>query len=97
MSMLLAVAPDLAATAAAANEAYILWAIVALGIAVVLVVVELFDMAFGPLDRIGENVAKVAAVVVVLLPKFAGYRDIVFRRALREKTAAEVGVTTDDS
>ena len=51
---------------------------------VTLGVVGLAQAFFGPLDRIGENVAKFAAVVIILIPKFAGYRDIVFRKALKE-------------
>jgi len=45
-------------------------------------IVQIADWIFGPLSLFGENVAKIAAVVVILIPKFAGYRDIVFRRAL---------------
>ena len=36
------------------------------------------------LDRLGENVALLVVSVIVLLPKFATYRDIVFRKALDE-------------
>ncbi len=67
-----------------------------LALLVTLAVVELADVFFGPLDIVGENVAKVAAVVVVLVPKFAGYRDIVFRRALRGEADAEVRASVDD-
>jgi putative flippase GtrA len=67
-------------------------------LAMTLVVVEIADAVFGPLDLFGENVAKVAAVVVVLVPKFAGYRDIVFRRALAggDEKAAGVGAGADE-
>lgn len=40
------------------------------------------DAWFGPLGPIGANAAKVVAAVIILLPKFAGYRDVVFRRAV---------------
>lgn len=43
------------------------------------------DRWFGPLDQTTLNIAKLAATGVILLPKFAGYRDLVFRRALRER------------
>jgi putative flippase GtrA len=57
--------------------------------AVTLLVVEVADALYGPLSILGENVAKVAAVVIVLIPKFAGYRDIVFRRALDDARASD--------
>ena len=40
------------------------------------------DAIWGPLDRLGANVAFLAAALVIIIPKFAGYRDIVFRRAI---------------
>ncbi|MEM7321985.1 MAG: GtrA family protein [Actinomycetota bacterium] len=40
------------------------------------------DQLFGPLDRIGENLASLAAAVLTLLPKFLSYRDIVFGKAI---------------
>jgi len=48
-------------------------------------IVQAADWLFGPLSLMGENVAKFAAVVVILIPKFVGYRDIVFRKALTEE------------
>ncbi len=41
---------------------------------------------FGPLTRLGENFVLVIAAGLLILPKLAGYRDIVFGRALEEKT-----------
>ncbi len=67
-----------------------------LALLVTLGVVELIDAVFGPLDLLGENIAKVAAVVVVLLPKFASYRDVVFRRALAGQQAAGEPVEAGD-
>ncbi len=52
---------------------------------VTIIIVQLADWLFGPLSLAGENVAKLAAVLVILIPKFAGYRDIVFRKALTEE------------
>lgn len=40
------------------------------------------DAWWGPLDPLEANLTKVAAAVVILVPKFAGYRDVVFRRSL---------------
>ena len=54
---------------------------------VTLGIVWIAAQAFDPLSRIGENVAKVAAVVIILLPKFAAYRDVVFKRALDDRAA----------
>ncbi len=51
--------------------------------AVTVVVINLADLWFGPLSRLGENVASLAAGVIVLVPKLASYRDIVFKKALR--------------
>lgn len=56
--------------------------------AVTILVVALADNLYGPLTLLGENLAKVAAVIIVLIPKFAGYRDIVFRKALRKAETA---------
>jgi putative flippase GtrA len=59
-------------------------------------IVEMADWLFGPLSLLGENVAKFAAVVVILLPKFAGYRDIVFRKALTAEGRDPVTSPTGD-
>ncbi len=40
------------------------------------------DWMWGPLTRPQQNLFYLAASVVIILPKFAGYRDIVFRKAL---------------
>ena len=66
MNLLLATAPDVAAGAAAANEAYILWAIVALGIAIILVIIELF-VPSGGLIAILAGAALVASLVAFFM------------------------------
>jgi len=55
------------------------------------------DRLFGPLGIIGENVASVVAALIILVPKFASYRDVVFSRALRRDSAhtEPVGIDTD--
>jgi putative flippase GtrA len=58
---------------------------------VTLGIVWVAEQAFDPLSRLGENVAKVAAVVIILLPKFAAYRDVVFRKALDDRTSQQGG------
>ncbi len=40
---------------------------------------------FGPLSRLGENFVLIVAAGVLILPKLAGYRDIVFGKALDEQ------------
>jgi putative flippase GtrA len=40
------------------------------------------DASFGPLSRLGENLANLVAGFLILLPKLASYRDLVFRRSL---------------
>ena len=47
------------------------------------------DTLFGPLSQIGYNLALLFAAGLLILPKLAGYRDLVFGRALREKTEPE--------
>lgn len=54
--------------------------------AVTVGVISLADLAFGPLSRIGENLASLAAAVVTLLPKFFSYRDVVFGKAIAAST-----------
>lgn len=42
------------------------------------------EALFGPLGTVGYNAAMLGAAGLLILPKLAGYRDIVFSRALRE-------------
>lgn len=49
-------------------------------------IVGLANAWLGPLGPVGFNVAKVVAAALILLPKFAGYRDVVFRRAVAKAT-----------
>lgn len=37
---------------------------------------------FGPLGTLGENLASLVAAAIVIVPKFASYRDLVFHREL---------------
>jgi putative flippase GtrA len=50
--------------------------------AITVMIIWTADRLFGPLDRIGENLASLAAAVLTLLPKFLSYRDIVFGKAI---------------
>ncbi|MGI9585445.1 MAG: GtrA family protein [Acidimicrobiia bacterium] len=42
------------------------------------------EALFGPLSTLGYNVALLFAAGLLILPKLAGYRDIVFGKALRD-------------
>jgi putative flippase GtrA len=50
---------------------------------------------FGPLSRLGENFVLVVAAGLLILPKLAGYRDIVFGRALEDQ--GEPAMATENS
>ncbi|MBN2114611.1 MAG: GtrA family protein [Acidimicrobiia bacterium] len=58
------------------------------------------EATFGDLSRLEENVAKLVAGVLILLPKLASYRDLVFRRSLARREAsadaAEQGAEPQD-
>jgi putative flippase GtrA len=60
--------------------------LVALG--VTLGVLWLADIVWGPLDRFETNVASVVATALIILPKFAAYRDVVFKGSLSTMDAA---------
>jgi len=45
------------------------------------------EAIFGPLGTIGYNLALVAASGLLILPKLAGYRDLVFNKALGDRAA----------
>lgn len=46
------------------------------------VIVWTADQVFGPLDNLGYNAALIFAAGLLILPKLAGYRDVVFSKAL---------------
>jgi len=49
-------------------------------------IMELAQNWFGPLTRLEENLVLIVAAGLLILPKLAGYRDIVFGKALDENT-----------
>ncbi|MEX1280195.1 MAG: GtrA family protein [Acidimicrobiia bacterium] len=71
--------------------------VVALG--VTNAVVWVADQWVGPLDALELNLAKLVATALILLPKFAAFRDIVFKRALAEQRhgAIEPEPAADDT
>jgi putative flippase GtrA len=48
-------------------------------------IMALAQVWFGPLSRLGENLVLVIAAGLLILPKLAGYRDIVFGKALEDQ------------
>jgi putative flippase GtrA len=50
------------------------------------------EAIFGDLDLFQANLAKVVATALILIPKFAGYRDVVFGKALRSEERGSVSV-----
>ena len=49
---------------------------------------KILQWQLGPLNRIGENIALLLVGGIILLPKFATYRDVVFRKALAKQERA---------
>jgi putative flippase GtrA len=47
------------------------------------------DWIWGPLTRLQQNLFYLLAAALIILPKFAGYRDIVFRKAIDAQAEAE--------
>lgn len=47
---------------------------------------------FGPLSRLGENFVLLAAAGLLILPKLAGYRDLVFGDAIEAQSHVEESV-----
>jgi len=43
------------------------------------------EVTFGPLSALGSNLALLFAAGLLILPKLAGYRDVVFGQALADK------------
>jgi putative flippase GtrA len=52
----------------------------------------LAETFFGPLSTVAANMVYLTASIVILLPKFASYRDIVFGKAIREQGCSAVEV-----
>ena len=51
------------------------------------------DWLWGPLTRIEQNLYYLLASGLIILPKFAGYRDIVFRKAIADQEAGSVATS----
>lgn len=47
------------------------------------------DWLWGPLSRLQQNLFYLLAAVFIIVPKFAGYRDIVFRKAIDAQADAD--------
>lgn len=53
---------------------------------VTVIILEVANGIWGPLSRVEVNLAAVVAAGLIVLPKFAAYRDVVFKKSL---TAAD--------
>lgn len=69
------------------------FAINGIALAVTWVVVNGANAVWGPLSDNELTVAYVAAAGLIILPKFAGYRDVVFRKALDGKSRGRDAAT----
>jgi putative flippase GtrA len=50
----------------------------------------LAEALFGPLSTVAANGVYLATSIMILIPKFASYRDLVFGRAIREQENSSV-------
>jgi putative flippase GtrA len=50
----------------------------------------LAEASFGPLSTVAANVVYLATSIVILIPKFASYRDLVFGKAIRRRENSSV-------
>lgn len=54
--------------------------------AVTTVIVQCAERVWGPLSALEINIATLVATGLILLPKFAAYRDVVFKRSLESSS-----------
>jgi len=69
------------------RETAVFFLVNALAWAATVGIVEGANAIFGDLSRLEENMAKLVAGIIILLPKLASYRDLVFRRSLERRSA----------
>lgn len=55
------------------------------------------DAVWGPLTRVGQNFFYLLASGLIILPKFAGYRDVVFRKAIDAQASVTPASTESSS
>ena len=55
-----------------------------MALAATLAIVEGAQVLWGPLTVLQLNIAKFAAAILILFPKYAGYRDLVFRSSIEK-------------
>ena len=53
------------------------------------IVVSGANAIWGPMSDNGLRIAYIGAAILIILPKFAGYRDVVFKKAMKD-SAAEI-------
>ncbi len=49
---------------------------------------------WGPLSDTGLRIAYIAAAIIIILPKFAGYRDVVFKKALQREPSDSASISS---
>lgn len=57
--------------------------------AATILIFEVFDWRYGPLNDIETILVNLLAAAIILLPKFAMYRDVIFRTALQRESDSE--------
>jgi len=79
---------DLDITGGSRSETMKFFVINGIALAVTQLVVTGGDALWGPWSSTELNIAYIGAALLIILPKFAGYRDVVFRRALDSRSDA---------
>jgi putative flippase GtrA len=79
---------ELDVTGGSRAETVKFFAINGIALAVTQIVVTGGDALWGPWSPTELNIAYIGAAALIILPKFAGYRDVVFRRALDTRADA---------
>ena len=78
------------------RESLVFFGVNLISLAVTLGIVQLVDVWFGPLNGPLLNLANIAAAGIVVLPKFASYRDLVFTKS-RAIQAQRVEAAADET
>lgn len=76
---------ELAGSWGSGRETSAFYVVNTIALVVTVGIVELAQVLWGPLTVLQLNIVKFSAVIVILFPKFAGYRDLVFRRSIENE------------
>ncbi len=80
---------ELAAATGGGSETAKFFAINGIALAVTQLLVNGANALWGPMSDGQLQIVYIGAAVIIILPKFAGYRDVVFRKALRTEATPE--------